>query len=115
RLFVVAILAYSLSLFSLNFVEYQRFNTAVAINGRYLLPLLPLLLVIFVLGYREFFMRLAGKHATALLVIVFLLVGVASLCGGGAVPYFIHSQPVWYWQGDPITGFNVWARDVARQ
>lgn len=115
RLFVVVILAYSLSLFVLNFVEYQRFNTAVAINGRYLLPLLPLLLVIFALAYREFFTRLAGRHATALLVIVFLLVGVASLCGGGAVPYFIHSQPVWYWQGDPITGFNIWARDVARQ
>jgi len=116
RLFICVILAYCFSLFSVNYVEYQRFNTAVAINGRYLLPLLPLLLVIFALAYREFLTRIARQHAVAVCVVLFIVVGLGSLYGGGTMTYIINSQPVWYWGNglDPITGFNTWVRDVAR-
>jgi hypothetical protein len=77
--------------------EYSAFlrtSQPVAINGRYLLPIMPLLLVWLVLGMRELLEKRPQLQMS--------LAGVAVICalwGGGAMTYVLRSSPAWYWPG----------------
>lgn len=81
---------------------YEYAAWPVAINGRYLIPLLPLLGVIFALAYAKFFKQIGGlKYAGIAAVIVLVL----SLQGGGVTTYIVRSQDKWFWP-------NTWVQDA---
>jgi len=110
-LFVAVIIAYCLSLLYVNYTEYLRFDQTVAINGRYLMPLLPLIFVIVGLAFRSLFVkfwRSSEVIKSSLAVIAILL----SLQGGGVLTYLIYSNPTWYWGNDPFTGLNMTAQKI---
>jgi hypothetical protein len=90
--------------------EYQSYlSTAqpVAINGRYLLPVLPLILVIIALAYGELLKRwLAAKLLLASVAIVSLL------WGGGALTYILRSNQNWYWPAHSVYEVNHAVQDV---
>jgi hypothetical protein len=112
-LLVAIILAYALSLLYVNYTEYLRFDTMVAINGRYFIPLLPFIFVIIGLAYRRLITVIMPRRiivAKTSLAVVAILV---ALQGGGVLTYLVHSEPVWYWKGDPLTSFNVTAQNIA--
>lgn len=114
-LFIVIISAYILSLLSLNYHEYLRFGTVVAVNGRYLFPILPLLLALFALGYREAIRQFGGSRAFMIKIIIVIVIAVLSLDGGGTIGYLIHSMPKWYLPNDPLTGFSLWLGSALSQ
>jgi hypothetical protein len=70
---------------------YVRTGQPVAINGRYLLPFLPLLLVLGALASRE----LLHKHPR---IVYSLGIGIllSQLWGGGALTYILRSNDAWY-------------------
>lgn len=105
-LLVLVIVVYALTLLNHNYSEYLRFDKMVAVNGRYFMPLLPLIFVIIGLGYRQLIVRYAKKYAVAIKTSLVVVVTLLALQGGGAMTYLIHSEPVWYWQGGPLTSFN---------
>jgi hypothetical protein len=84
--------------------DYRAFLTtgqAVAINGRYLLPVLLPMLLIAVMAINEFVRdKLAAKAILATSVIVCLA------WGGGTLTYILRSNDAWYWPSPAVRTAN---------
>lgn len=75
---------------------------SVAINGRYLFPILPMVILVGVLGWSEL-LRRRPRAKVALLSLAIL----ALICGGGALTYILRSNDAWYWPGsNPVKSIN---------
>lgn len=105
-LFGAIIVLYVGGLFFVNFTEYLRYRTVVAVNGRYLIVVLPLLFAWLALAYRQFFIVLFKDHARSVMALFSVAVILLLLQGGGALTYLVHSQPIWYWQDKTLIDFN---------
>ena len=84
--------------------EYEAFSRTgqpVAINGRYLLPILLPILLLFGLLYQEGLrQRVAIKTSLALIVVL------AFLWGGGALTYVLRSNDAWNWPNPVVRSLN---------
>jgi hypothetical protein len=84
--------------------DYQLFiKTAqpVAINGRYLLPVLPFIILVTSLA-----VSLAlGRHRQLKAVLAGVVI-ICSVWGGGALTYILRSNDAWYWQHTPLKTAN---------
>jgi hypothetical protein len=96
-LFVTVILVYVGVLIVQQYGMYRYTGAPVAINGRYLLPLLPLFGALAALGLAELLRRLRWTATAPLLITIVLL--VCALQGGGAMTYIVQSSPDWYYAG----------------
>lgn len=76
----------------------------VAINGRYLIPLLPAFGVMLVAAYVHFFNRF---HLSTLKSVVACLALVLFLQGGGPVTYIVRSEARWYWPNSFVQDANM--------
>lgn len=104
-IFVAVYIASGVYLAALILQEYSAYvHTAqpVAINGRYLLPLLPLAGVPFALAYAQFFQKFSPKIAPIFVVAVLLLL----LQGGGPITYIVRGQSNWYWDNSFVRNTN---------
>lgn len=101
-LFISVIVVYVGVLIVQQYGMYRYTGAPVAINGRYLLPLLPLFGALVALGLAEL-LRSTRVTIAAPLLITAVLLGCA-LQGGGVVTYIVQSSPDWFRAG--------WARDV---
>ncbi|MEP7205128.1 MAG: DUF2142 domain-containing protein, partial [Candidatus Saccharibacteria bacterium] len=109
---VVVTLAYGLSLLYVNYTEYRSFDSMVAVNGRYFIPLLPFIFVIIGLAYRQVISKYWPTRAIIIKSSLVIVATVVALQGGGMLTYLIHSEPIWYWPNDPLTAFNVEAQKI---
>lgn len=100
-LYCVVIALYVGILWLTEYQLYRQTAMPVAINGRYLLPVLPLVVVMTVLAVRE----LLG-HRRALQTLIAIGVLICSLWGGGALTYILRSNNAWYWSGTPTNTVN---------
>ncbi len=101
-IFVLFIIVSTLYIAALWLQVYQLYvYTArpVAINGRYLVPLLPAIGAILAVAYSRFFSGIGRPGLKGGFVVVALLL---LLQGGGPVTYIVKSQPNWYWQNSFI-------------
>jgi hypothetical protein len=112
-LFLAASGLYIASLLFVNFTEYLKFDALVAVNGRYLLPLLPFFFILIGLAYRQLIMKFWTHKVVAIKSSLAVIAILVALQGGGALTYLIHSEPSWYVPDDPLTGFNVQAQKIA--
>ncbi|HVU59663.1 MAG TPA: hypothetical protein VHC98_02390 [Candidatus Saccharimonadales bacterium] len=88
-----------------NYSDYLKTGYPVAIHGRYLLPLLPALLVAFALSYYWLLQRLRLWRMVPQLGRGWLVIGVllvAILQGGGCITYILRSDPTWFWQQNTV-------------
>jgi hypothetical protein len=92
-LFVAAV--YIAALWGRNYHDYLHLGQAVAVNGRYLIPILPIIILCLALGYQKL-LAYRPKIKVGLLVITFLLF----LEGGGTITYIYASNNDWYWPND---------------
>ncbi len=112
RLFGLAAAVYLVVLASTNYKSYVQTGQPVAINGRYLLLVLPLVLAIAGTACVKFLQKykLNQCRSWAGAAIVLLL-----LQGGGFVTFILQSDASWYWQGSqPVVTMNNAARTVLR-
>lgn len=102
-LFALVSLCYVAALWLQVYQLYVYTGRPVAINGRYLIPLLPALGVMCAVAYARFFnqvglRRYKGVFAT-LIIVLFLQ-------GGGFITYTVKSEPHWYWPYNFIQDAN---------
>jgi hypothetical protein len=96
-LFGLATLLYVGGLWADEYKAYLHTGQAVAINGRYLLPIAPFIMLAGALALRE----ALRSHRKAQLVIATLVV-VCMCWGGGALTYILRSNDAWYWPGSTV-------------
>ncbi|MGI0134603.1 MAG: hypothetical protein ACREBW_06575, partial [Candidatus Micrarchaeaceae archaeon] len=108
RQYVLAILViYTVTLFVYIYRAYARTGVAVAVNGRYLVPFLPIIFLYAGFGFSKLIRRRqAFKAAAAVLAVLFFLQG------GGALTFIVQSDPTWNWQSAPVVHANEAARKV---
>jgi hypothetical protein len=83
--------------------EYQLFTQTgkpVAINGRYLLPILPMVILLLILAINELIKNVTAKYLLGCLVLLSLV------WGGGVLTYILRSNDAWYWSNTPLKGAN---------
>ena len=100
RLFLLVIMIYVALLGARNMHDYLHTGIPVAIHGRYLLPVLPLIyLIIALVCKRGLDAWHAGGHdAITRKAIVTAVMGTLLLVeGGGFVTYILRSDPSWFW------------------
>lgn len=83
------------------YLAFIRTGRAVAINGRYLLPVLLLLLLMLGLAYQQWLIKRSNLKAVILVVIFICL-----LWGGGALTYILRSNDRWYWPNSTVRTIN---------
>ena len=96
RYLLLAIIFYTLTLFAKNFSMYLHTGEAMAIHGRYLIPVFPVIYAAIALVFALFAdHRLYRPQVKTWLVIVtFLLL----LQGAGIITWIMQSDSRWYWQ-----------------
>jgi hypothetical protein len=109
---VVIITLYVASLLYVNFTDYLHFKTMLAINGRYLILILPLVFAIFASAYSVFLQNTAPKNATTYKLGLTAIVTILSLQGAGIVTYIVRSDDNWYWPNSVITEVNLAAKKI---
>lgn len=83
------------------YLAFVRTGRAVAINGRYLLPVLLLLLLMIGLAYQQWLIKRSNLKSVILVVIFICL-----LWGGGALTYILRSNDAWYWPNSTVRTLN---------
>ena len=85
-------LSYIAALWGRNFHDYVHLGEMVAINGRYLVPIILPFYLAAALGWQQW---LAGRRRlkVGILAVAFLL----CLQGGGIISYIAYSNQYWYW------------------
>jgi hypothetical protein len=72
-----------------------------AINGRYLLVVLPFVILFMMLAVKQL---LSGRIKLQLAVLTIVM--LCLVWGGGALTYILRSNDAWYWPDTPLTGAN---------
>jgi hypothetical protein len=86
---------------------YLRTGKPVAINGRYLLPVLPVLFLLAVYAWEHLLgSRPILKRSLATLAIL------GMVWGGGVLTFILRSSDVWYWDNATVRSVNFNVRNV---
>ena len=93
QLFIIVIVSYTSVLFFRNYSEYVELGVPVAIHGRYVIYLMPLVAALAVAGAHTY-LRGRGRRLVYTTVAVLLTLMVL---GGGWLPYMIRSADNWLW------------------
>lgn len=110
QLFMLVSCAYIGILFWNNYRSYLHTGEPVAINGRYLLLVLPLILAICALSFVYFLRKVRFEIVKSSLSVTIILL---LLQGGGFVTFVLQSDEGWYWRNSRlVTTLNDAARSV---
>lgn len=110
QLSFIVIALYIAALALQDYTYYHHTGHPVAINGRYLVPVLPLIFVWVGMAYARA-MRRFTQHKPTIAVIILLLM----LQGGGAMTYILRSNHTWYWHNQTIITINSELRDALQR
>jgi hypothetical protein len=112
QLFAVTFVVYIVILAYTNYKSYLHTGEPVAINGRYLLLVMPLVLTVAAVAFVQFLRKFKWTWFKPWLGAAIILL---FLQGGGFVTYVLQSDASWYWQGNQaVNAMNNAARSVLR-
>ncbi len=100
-LFLTTATVYITTLWFDNYKAYVRTGQPVAINGRYLLPFMPLVLVLGALAGRQLLIKYPR-----LISFVTVTILLSQLWGGGVLTYILRSNDNWYWHSSVVRNAN---------
>lgn len=104
---LLVIVIYCAILWGEQYSQFLETGQPVAINGRYLIPVLPLIALV---GWRAFHLALEkAQWAKPVLATVAILL---FFHGGGVFSFILRSDPSWYWPGNERV---IQANDAARK
>lgn len=111
-LFFIASGFYVVVLFAQNLSDFLALGVPVAVQGRYIVLILPLLLILAISAIRDVTRRL--PHRQLVIGGIALLLAIALVFeGGGLAPFVIRSSDEWMWAGSFMQHANHVIRDVA--
>lgn len=111
-LFIAIIGLYIGGLFYINFSQYLQYRTTLAINGRYLVIILPLLFIWLGLAYRHLFDMILKARVRSFIAIISVVIILLLLQGGGASTHLVRSEAGWYWQNKTVIDFNLNLKNI---
>jgi hypothetical protein len=103
-------LVYLIFLWGQEYTDFVHLGLAVAIQARYLMPVLPIIYLVFGLAFaralraKPYLKALLAWGAVALLL----------LEGGGAMVFILRSDPSWYWPNHYVITANATAQKILR-
>ncbi len=100
---------YLATLLAVNYSEYLQTGRRVAVQGRYLVPVLPILFFIFLNAY-----ELALKNYYKIKIGLATAAILGLLAGGGALTFVLHSDSSWYRPSRPIVSSNQSVQKILR-
>jgi hypothetical protein len=106
----LVIVLYTAALFIDNYGSYARSGQPLAVNGRYLLPMV---LPFAVIAARAWQLALAG-HSLRLKMFIAGLIIVLFIQGGGSLTFIVESNYTWYWPDHRVQTASFYAREIAR-
>jgi len=98
---------YFSALFYTNTSLYYEYYQLLAIQGRYLLPILPFIFIFALLG-----INYAMRSNTLLKAIFFTVVFALYLNGAGVITHIMRSDCSWYWDNQTVCKVNNEARNL---
>lgn len=110
RLFAVIVVVYSGLLFAQNFTDFLHTHVPVAIQGRYLVQILPLYLWLVLQAALDMVRRWPRALALGLLALLCFMM----IEGGSFVPFVVRQHDDWLWQVPLVQRANHVARDAVR-
>ena len=108
RIFVVVIGSYVLAIWANRYFAYRNQSVALAMQPRYLLIIIPLVLVIFAESWRRL---LRNKNIIASLAIIICMIGASQ--GGGFLTHVANSDETWVPPKDYMIKINQVITDTA--
>lgn len=115
QLLFIALLTviYVASLIYINYSDYLKYDALTAINGRYLIPILPFVFAVMLAAYKIILHRVpAGYRAR----VSFSLLAIALLLtsqGAGILTYAVRSDPNWYWPNPLAESLGQGLKDIS--
>lgn len=100
-MFIAVLTGYIGLLWLDEYKSYLHAGMPVAINGRYLLPVLPLLMILLAIGYREILLGYTKIQLALASVGI-----VCFLAGGGVLTFILRSRDAWYWPNATVVQVN---------
>jgi hypothetical protein len=105
---------YIASLFYVNYSDFLKLNSFLAINGRYLIPVLLFMFVAFASAFSlAIAKRTSPKRALYTKFWLTVVILVFMLQGGGALTFAVRSDPDWYWQNSFSRGLGQGLKDIS--
>jgi hypothetical protein len=92
-----------------NYSSYLKLHAAYAIQPRYLLSILPIVLVMMVVAAGYILRKLPYLKLASLIAVLLLFTQ-----GGGAITHIVLSDDTWYWQNSTVIKANHAAKKVLR-
>ncbi len=108
-LIMVTSFSYLAALWLSNYSDFKETSQPVAVNGRYLIPLLLPVAAVALQGFSYVFRRFWRAKLPVFVVVAFLF-----LQGGGVVSFIVSSRPAWDWQNDTVVRVNGAARSLLK-
>lgn len=93
QLFIIVTIAYTGVLFARNYSEYLTLGVPVAIHGRYVIYVIPLMAALAAVTLAKYLRHKWRVFAYGAITVLFMLI----LLGGGWLPYIIRSADNWMW------------------
>jgi hypothetical protein len=109
RALSVIVLFYLAALWLQNYSDYMHLGQPVAIQGRYLIPVLIPILILLAQLISQLLQKYRHAKVALSLVLIILL-----LQGGGISTYIIRSDQSWYWQNTTVNKINSKSRSVLK-
>lgn len=106
---VLALLLYIGALFAQTFQTYLKTDQPVAINGRYLLPFLPAVIMLIGLAYSWLWRQKPTLKALAITIVLILFIQ-----GGGILTFILRSNDDWYWPNNTVVTINHAVRETLK-
>lgn len=106
---VLALILYVGALFAQTFQTYLKTDQPVAINGRYLLPFLPAVIMLIGLAYSWLW-----RHRPVLKALAITAVLILFIQGGGILTFILRSNDTWYWPNSTVVTINHAVREALK-
>jgi hypothetical protein len=106
-LFLFLTLFYALPFWLRTYLAYVDLGEKIAIQGRYILPIMLPAMILLALGFRQML-----GHRAHLKMALAMATFVLFLQGGGALTYIASSNKDWYWENRAVAQLNEAAQKV---
>ena len=101
RFFALIIAVYCAALWLQNYTDYMHLGQLVAVQGRYLLPVLVFIYVNVGFGFQQLLHKLPEIRLGLMTAVL-----ICFMAGGGALTYILHSDPSWYMPSSKVVTIN---------